>query len=505
MKHLIIALLLFFACYSNSNSQTIWFELSSNSLNSLHEVQFVSNHTGYAVGENKTILKTTNSGMNWSSLDIGSLSYTPHFYSLHFFNSDTGYVVGSGSGGSGSFHKTTNGGLNWTSTEPYEIVYSVHFVSQAIGYAAGYHINKTINKGNTWSVYGFGDHVINSISFSNINTGYAVGKSPRFNNPVAKMYKTSDAGVNWLAMTPSSPFPLTDIFFVNDFVGYVSSESGRVLKTTNQGNNWISVFVLGITDDFQSLHFVNENTGFVVGEGSTIVKTTDGGASWEALISPSNWTLNDVHFINDNTGYAVGGGGTIIKTTNGSTSFSGIRLNVKSINEGLYFPLFNSLSRKDTMTAYLQSSSFPYSIVDSAKGIIDSTSFSGLFTFNNAPSGTYYIVMKHFQSIETWSKPGGEVLVNNGSIYNYDFTTSSSQAYGNNLKLKGSKYCVYTGDLNQSGFVDATELSMIENDAANFLAGRFVITDLNGDEIVDASDYLIVDNNAYNFVGVVRP
>ncbi len=46
---------------------------------------------------------------------------------------------------------------------------------------------------------------------------------------------------------------------------------------------------------------------------------------------------------------------------------------------------------------------------------------------------------------------------------------------------------------------------MVENDASQFLSGRFVLTDINGDEIVDASDYLIVDNNAYNFVGIIRP
>ena len=182
-----------------------------------------------------------------------------------------------------------------------------------------------------------------------------------------------------------------------------------------------------------------------------------------------------------------------------------IRLNLKLLFEGLYYPLFNQMSRRDTVKVYLKNSIFPYSNVDSCSLILDSLNSFNIFSFYNAPSGNYYVVVKHFQSIETWSKLGGEVLYNNGELYNYDFTTSSSQAYGNNLKLKGSKYCIYTGDLNQSGFIDATELSLVENDAAQFVSGRFVLTDLNGDEIVDASDYLIVDNNAYNFVGVVRP
>ncbi len=182
-----------------------------------------------------------------------------------------------------------------------------------------------------------------------------------------------------------------------------------------------------------------------------------------------------------------------------------IRLSLKILFEGLYFPLFNQMSRRDSVKVYLKNSIFPYANVDSCTLILDSLNTFNIFSFYNAPSGNYYVVVKHFQSIETWSKLGGEAFYNNGELYSYDFTTSASQAYGNNLKRKGSKYCIYTGDLNQSGFIDATELLMVENDAANFLAGRFVLTDLNGDEIVDASDYMIVDNNAYNFVGVIKP
>jgi len=503
MKHLFLVLLSMFFLNSHSHSETAWFELLSGTNEDLNNIRFVDDLTGYIVGNNKTILKTTNAGNNWVLLDVGSIN-NQHFYSVFFNNPDTVFVVGS----NGIYLKSTNGGINWSSPAWFGVtdVRSILFVSAVVGFTCGSGgIHKSVNKGNSWTFTNFGNVYLKSLFFTNTNTGFVVGYEQTSNYP-GKIYKTTNSGVQWLNIVapPSTP-PLTCVKFVNESIGYIATEQGKVLKTTNSGTDWTALTILGITDDFWSLEFIDANTGFLVGEGSTIVKTIDGGISWEPLISPSSMTLNDVHFVNENTGYAVGYGGRIIKTTNGSTSFNGIRLNVKSINEGLYFPLFNSLSRKDTVKAYLQSSSFPYSLVDSAKAVIDSSSFSGILTFNNAPSGTYYIVMKHFQSIETWSKPGGEVLINNGSIYNYDFTTSSSQAYGNNLKLKGSKYCIYTGDLNQSGFIDATELSMVENDAANFITGRFVLTDLNGDEIVDASDYLIVDNNAYNFVGVIRP
>lgn len=184
---------------------------------------------------------------------------------------------------------------------------------------------------------------------------------------------------------------------------------------------------------------------------------------------------------------------------------SQIKMDTKLIIEGLYFQVFNQMTRKDTVTSYLHVSSSPYNIVDSAKAIIDSISFSGLFQFYNAPTDTYYIAVKHFNSIETWSKTNGEYLTNDGTLHNYNFTTSASQAYGNNLKRKGTKYCIYSGDINFDGVIDGSDAIRVHSDSFIFLTGNYLITDLNGDDVVDGSDYSIVDNNAFNFVVTISP
>jgi hypothetical protein len=182
-----------------------------------------------------------------------------------------------------------------------------------------------------------------------------------------------------------------------------------------------------------------------------------------------------------------------------------INLELTILHEGKFYPIFNQMSSTDSVTLYLREAQFPFAKIDSAKGAIDSLNFSGFFRFYNAPSGKYYIVVKHFQSIETWSRAGGDSLTANGSWHTYNFTTSASQAYGDNMKLKGSKYCIYTGDINQSGFVDGSDAIRVHSDSQIFLTGRFLITDLNGDNIVDGTDYLIVDNNAFNFIGTISP
>ena len=181
-----------------------------------------------------------------------------------------------------------------------------------------------------------------------------------------------------------------------------------------------------------------------------------------------------------------------------------IKVNLKVLVEGLYFPLPDQLNRKDTVSLYLRDAVSPYTMRDSGRASIDTISFSGLYTYLNRPTGQYYLVAKHFISIETWSKSSGEPLVGDGSIYNYDFTSAVTQAFGNNLKLKGTRYCIYSGDVNQDGVVDGTDAALIDNDAFNFETG-YLLTDLNGDYVVDGSDYLIADNNSAAFIEVISP
>ncbi len=176
---------------------------------------------------------------------------------------------------------------------------------------------------------------------------------------------------------------------------------------------------------------------------------------------------------------------------------------IKIIIQGFYDTTSSKLNQRDTVRAYLRSNSSPFGIVDSAKSVIDSVTFTGNFDFLNAPSGTYYIEIKHRNSIETWSKSGGEIYTV-GSAFVYDFTLSLTQAFGNNLIFKGSRYCIYSGDINKDGTIDLSDISSIYNDANIFESG-YVATDVNGDRFVDLSDLTIAYNNANNFISKIIP
>ncbi len=177
--------------------------------------------------------------------------------------------------------------------------------------------------------------------------------------------------------------------------------------------------------------------------------------------------------------------------------------NIKVIPEGFFNETGNYLNQKDIMIVYLRNVSAPFAIVDSAEAVIDSLTFNGNFVFFSSGSGTYYLDIKHRNCLETFSKSGGEIFTA-GATMNYDFTSSQSQAYGNNLKLKGSRYCLYSGDCNKDGIIDLSDLILIGNDASAFVNG-YTVTDIDGDNSVTLNDLIIAYNNSVNFTAVISP
>jgi hypothetical protein len=149
-----------------------------------------------------------------------------------------------------------------------------------------------------------------------------------------------------------------------------------------------------------------------------------------------------------------------------------------------------SVMVSDTVMVELHDAS-SFALVDQDREIL-SASGSGTFKLNNAINGTnYYIAVKHRNSIETWSASAQHFT---SYALNYDFTTAITQAYGNNLILQSGKYCLFSGDVNQDGFVTSDDYTGIDNDSN--LGNYHLVNDLNGDGFVTSDDYTSIDNNS---------
>ncbi len=172
-----------------------------------------------------------------------------------------------------------------------------------------------------------------------------------------------------------------------------------------------------------------------------------------------------------------------------------MRLDVTALIAGFYNDVSNTMV-SDLISVELRTEALPYTLID--QSVISSSTTGGavFYSYSAYPdqfTGTsvkYFIVFKHRNSLEIWSA-AGNAFSNISGILNYDFTTAITQAYGSNLILMGTKYCIINGDADQDGSVGALDRSACWN---NRNLSGYYSTDLDGDGSVGALDRSICWN-----------
>lgn len=114
----------------------------------------------------------------------------------------------------------------------------------------------------------------------------------------------------------------------------------------------------------------------------------------------------------------------------------------------------------------------------------------------------YYLIIEHRNSIKIWSRFNGESF--SSYSLNYDFSIDTSMAYGNNLKMINSSAYLYSGDVNQDGAIDGSDLSNTDNNARSSTPG-YLSTDLDNDGITDGADISILENNVGYNIHIINP
>ncbi len=270
-----------------------------------------------------------------------------------------------------------------------------------------------------------------------------------------------------------------------------ASKSSHNSSATNYLNRTWTLTSNGITDPVHT-DTLTYGALDVVGAESSLAGGLYNGSSWVSLGSV-NVAAHQI------AGSALTAFGEI---TGGEFATAG-HVQVKVLTEGLY-NAGGYLNSQDTIRILLANATSPYAVVDSAEAILDSITYLATGTFTAASNGTYYVVIKHRNSIETWSAAG--IAYTTSGTVDYDFTSAASQAYGGNeVEVTTGVFGMYSGDCNQDGYIDPLDLSMVDQDSFNYISGRALSTDVNGDQYVDPLDLSIVDQNSFNYVGIQRP
>jgi len=155
----------------------------------------------------------------------------------------------------------------------------------------------------------------------------------------------------------------------------------------------------------------------------------------------------------------------------------------------------------DHITVELHDAITYATIVYTATDVPLSTTGTATLIVPGTYNGTYYITIKHRNSLETTTASAVSFA---SGIVNQSYGLPVN-VFGGNLGLSiDSNYLIYTGDVNQDGAIDSRDYISVDNDSFNFATG-YLPTDVDGNGIIDSRDFISIDNSNYNFIGTSHP
>lgn len=173
--------------FKSTNGGFNWSGSIHSSCDKYNDVKFINSNTGFIVGDQATIIKTTNAGNNWVTI----LSQYPanfSFTKLQFVNDNTGWVIGTYQNSNSEVYKTTNSGVNW------QIQFS------------------------------FINEILTSLHCFDINNIWVTSQK-------GKVYASSNSGITWYYQETPNTNALRSTFFVSFNTGWAVGDNGIIIKT----------------------------------------------------------------------------------------------------------------------------------------------------------------------------------------------------------------------------------------------------------------------------------
>lgn len=203
---------------------------------------------------------TTNGGTTWTRQTTALFSNSSSFPDcIHFFDANTGWVLGDPINGDFEMYTTTDGGTTWTAVPGGQIPNPVSGEFGVVGYYSAVHdtlwfgtnkgrIYKSVDKGHNWTVAaititGWNAKYVD-VRFKDGTNGIAQDKS---SGSTGALVESHDGGATWTAITT------TGQVFTNDFAYLPGSPNTYVTTGAATG-------MTGVTYSFNGGHDWNDMT-----------------------------------------------------------------------------------------------------------------------------------------------------------------------------------------------------------------------------------------------------
>jgi photosystem II stability/assembly factor-like uncharacterized protein len=137
-----------------------------------------------------------------------------------------------------------------------------------------------------------------------------------------------DSAAVWVEQIVNVPEYLAVVQAVSDEVVWAVGNNGRVIVTSNGGENWTPRTVPGAVN-VRGLFAFNHQEAVVADQQGHFYRTTDSGVQWTPVHGPTGRSINGIHFFDQLNGCAMGdpvnGHYVVLVTSDGGWSWSSIQ------------------------------------------------------------------------------------------------------------------------------------------------------------------------------------
>ena len=264
---------------SSTDGGYTWKEQNSNTKNNLREIYFIDEKIGWISGYKNTLLYTSNSGKEWQQIEVYE-DTTKINTDIFFIDNQTGWLLNN----TGNLYHTTNAGTSWDEIYvfPNSGWYKLVFLDDLNGYTmqiVGDELMKTSDGGKNWvsidlnfpnALMGL---MVRDFCFSDKLTGYFIysWRSGGLMVTATPVRKTIDGGYIW-SHQDSVMYPLLDtIHFIDSERGYLIG-GGAVYSTTDGGQEWNYSAPLAHSGFLTDIFFYERKVGWVSSSDGTVYR-----------------------------------------------------------------------------------------------------------------------------------------------------------------------------------------------------------------------------------------
>ncbi|MBI1310396.1 hypothetical protein GC176_03745 [bacterium] len=309
---------------------------------SLHDVEFLGNRTGWAVGDHGTVWKTADGGESWVrvpvpfDLSLRSVCFlAQEVDGNRVATSQVAWIAARGTQpysrvGFGVLLKTTDGGKSWELVGDKQNLPPLNYVrffgadrGIAVGEATAEFpsgVLITEDGGATWQAApGARSPGWLAAAFNDLNDGTVVG-------PHGRLALVAGTSVAPPRVDTNSLRSIRGVAMADGLNGWAVGDGALVLQSSNGGVTWeppagfdgyrMSRFV-----DLAAVAAVGDSAWVAGSPGSAVWLTHDGGETWQRSLTGQTAPIRALHFSSTAVGWAVGDFGTILRTVDGGRSW----------------------------------------------------------------------------------------------------------------------------------------------------------------------------------------